>query len=43
MLGGHSRHHRAARKLETAIAFYEKHGYRRSGNISDFYGMPLME
>jgi GNAT superfamily N-acetyltransferase len=29
--------------LETAIAFYEKHGYRRSGNISDFYGMPLIE
>jgi len=29
--------------LTRAIAFYEKHGYRRSGNISDFFGMPLIE
>jgi [ribosomal protein S18]-alanine N-acetyltransferase len=29
--------------LERAIHFYEKHGYRRTGNIEDFYGMPLHE
>jgi ribosomal protein S18 acetylase RimI-like enzyme len=29
--------------LERAIAFYEKHGYRRSGKVSDFFGMPLYE
>jgi GNAT superfamily N-acetyltransferase len=28
--------------LETAIAFYEKHGYRRSGKVSDFFGMRLI-
>ena len=29
--------------LKPAIAFYEKHGYRRSGHVSDFFGMPLIE
>ncbi len=29
--------------LERAIRFYEKHGYRRSGEIADFFGMPLYE
>jgi putative acetyltransferase len=29
--------------LATAIRFYEKHGYRRSGNIFDYFGMPLIE
>jgi GNAT superfamily N-acetyltransferase len=29
--------------LRAAIAFYEKHGYRRSGNVSDFFAMPLIE
>jgi len=29
--------------LEAAMRFYEKHGYRRSGNIGDFFGMPLLE
>jgi GNAT superfamily N-acetyltransferase len=29
--------------LQTAIKFYEKNGYRRSGRVSDFYGMPLVE
>jgi GNAT superfamily N-acetyltransferase len=29
--------------LEPAMKFYEKHGYRRSGNIADFFGMPLIE
>lgn len=29
--------------LRTAMKFYEKHGYRRSGSVSDFYGMPLIE
>jgi GNAT superfamily N-acetyltransferase len=29
--------------LKTAMSFYEKNGYRRSGNISDFFGMPLIE
>ncbi len=29
--------------LEAAIAFYEKHGYRRTGTISDFFGMSLIE
>jgi GNAT superfamily N-acetyltransferase len=29
--------------LATAMNFYEKHGYRRSGNIGDFFGMPLIE
>lgn len=29
--------------LERAIRFYEKHGYRRSGKVGDFFGMPLFE
>jgi len=29
--------------LERAMRFYEKHGYRRSGTVSDFFGMPLIE
>lgn len=29
--------------LEPAMKFYEKNGYRRSGNIADFFGMPLVE
>jgi len=29
--------------LERAIRFYEKHGYRRSGTVADFFGMPLYE
>ena len=29
--------------LESAIRFYEKNGYERSGNVGDFFGMPLLE
>ena len=29
--------------LQRAIRFYEKHGFRPSGRISDFFGMPLVE
>ena len=29
--------------LARASRFYEKHGYRRSGKETDFYGMPLYE
>lgn len=29
--------------LERAIRFYEKHGFRRSGRITDFFGMQLIE
>jgi GNAT superfamily N-acetyltransferase len=29
--------------LRAAIRFYEKNGYVRSGNVSDFFGMPLLE
>ena len=29
--------------LLRAMSFYEKHGYRRSGLVSDFFGMPLIE
>jgi ribosomal protein S18 acetylase RimI-like enzyme len=29
--------------LQRAIIFYQKHGYRRSGKVSDFFGMPLYE
>jgi GNAT superfamily N-acetyltransferase/catechol 2,3-dioxygenase-like lactoylglutathione lyase family enzyme len=29
--------------LERAIAFYEKSGYRRSGKVGNFFGMPLFE
>ena len=29
--------------LERAIRFYERHGYRATGRVADFYGMPLYE
>jgi len=29
--------------LQRAIRFYECHGYSRSGDVADFFGMPLME
>ena len=29
--------------LDAAIRFYEKNGYRKSGQVSDFFGMPLVE
>jgi N-acetylglutamate synthase-like GNAT family acetyltransferase len=29
--------------LERAMRFYEKFGFRRSGRITDFFGMPLFE
>jgi GNAT superfamily N-acetyltransferase len=29
--------------LKAAMRFYEKNGYHRSGNIADFFGMPLIE
>ena len=29
--------------LRRAAAFYEKHGYRRTGRVTDFFGMPLYE
>ena len=29
--------------LQRAMRFYEKHGYRCSGNVTDFFGMPLHE
>jgi len=29
--------------LTVAMKFYERHGYRRSGKITDFFGMPLIE
>ena len=29
--------------LLRAVRFYEKHGYRRSGRTTDFFGMPLHE
>ena len=29
--------------LVTAMKFYEKHGYRRSDKIGDFFGMALIE
>jgi tRNA (guanine37-N1)-methyltransferase len=29
--------------LKNAMRFYEKHGYRLSGRVSDFFGMPLAE
>jgi GNAT superfamily N-acetyltransferase len=31
------------RPLLTAMHFYEKHGYSRSGRVCDFFGMPLVE
>jgi ribosomal protein S18 acetylase RimI-like enzyme len=29
--------------LHRAMSFYERHGYRRSGKVMDFFGMPLHE
>jgi GNAT superfamily N-acetyltransferase len=29
--------------LQRAISFYEKHGYRASGKVDNFFGMPLCE
>ena len=29
--------------LDRAMGFYEKNGYRRTGMVSDFFGMPLFE
>ena len=29
--------------LLRAVRFYEKHGYRRTGRTTDFFGMPLHE
>jgi len=29
--------------LQRAMRFYEKHGYRRSGKVTDFFGMKLHE
>jgi len=29
--------------LQRAMRFYEKRGFRRSGKVSDFFGMPLFE
>ena len=29
--------------LARAMHFYEKHGYRRSGKVTDFFGMRLHE
>jgi len=29
--------------LQRAMRFYEKFGFRRSGKITDFFGMPLLE
>ena len=29
--------------LQRAIRFYERHGFRPSGRVSDFFGMPLVE
>lgn len=29
--------------LERAIAFYDRHGYRATGRVADFFGMPLHE
>ena len=29
--------------LHTAMTFYEKHGYVRSGRVTDFFGMQLIE
>jgi len=29
--------------LEPAMRFYQKNGYRRSGRVADFFGMPLLE
>lgn len=29
--------------LQRAMRFYEKHGFRRSGRVSDFFGMEMVE
>jgi ribosomal protein S18 acetylase RimI-like enzyme len=29
--------------LQRAMRFYEKNGFHRTGNVSDFFGMPLIE
>ena len=29
--------------LRRAMRFYEKNGYRRTGKVADFFGMPLIE
>ena len=29
--------------LQAAMKFYEKHSYTRSGRVTDFFGMPLIE
>ena len=29
--------------LQVAMSFYEKHGYRRSGKVTDFFSMALLE
>jgi len=29
--------------LQRAMCFYERNGYRRSGKIADFFGMPLIQ
>ena len=29
--------------LERAIRFYTRHGYRATGRVTDFFGMPLFE
>ncbi len=29
--------------LERAVRFYERHGFRRTGVVRDFFGMPLFE
>jgi ribosomal protein S18 acetylase RimI-like enzyme len=29
--------------LQRAMRFYEKSGYRRSGKVANFFGMPLIE
>jgi ribosomal protein S18 acetylase RimI-like enzyme len=29
--------------LQRAVGFYQKHGYRISGKVGDFFGMPLFE
>ena len=31
------------RPLQRAMRFYEKHGYRATGKVKDFFGMPLFE
>ena len=29
--------------LQRAMRFYERNGYRRTGHVGDFFGMPLLE